>query len=80
MNITSKGQVTIPIEIRRKLGLLPNTSVEFELKGNAVLLKKTPSQGGKGAERLAHLQEAGRRHFNRKWTTEKIMALTRGED
>ena len=35
MRITSKGQVTIPIEIREKLGLLPNTEVEFEVVGNA---------------------------------------------
>jgi AbrB family looped-hinge helix DNA binding protein len=80
MNITSKGQVTIPIEIRKKLGLLPNTSVEFELKGNAVLLRKKSAQASKGAEKVARMQEAGRRHFNRKWTTEKIMALTRGDD
>lgn len=79
MNITSKGQVTIPIQIRKKLGLLPNTSVEFELKGNAVLLRKS-AQTSKGAEKVARMQEAGKRHFNRKWTTEKIMALTRGDD
>jgi bifunctional DNA-binding transcriptional regulator/antitoxin component of YhaV-PrlF toxin-antitoxin module len=29
MKITSKGQVTILLEIRQKLGLLPNTEVEF---------------------------------------------------
>lgn len=40
MNITSKGQVTIPIAIRKKLGVLPNTSVEFELQGNAVRLRR----------------------------------------
>ena len=80
MNVTSKGQVTIPIEIRKKLGLLPNTAVEFELKGDVVLLRKKPLASSKGAEVVARLGEAGRRHFNRKWTTEKIMALTRGKD
>ena len=29
--VTSKGQVTIPIEIREKLGLLPNCEVVFEI-------------------------------------------------
>ncbi len=29
MKVTDKGQVTIPIGIRRKAGLLPNTDVEF---------------------------------------------------
>ena len=31
MQITSKGQVTIPQEVRIRLGLLPHTEVEFEL-------------------------------------------------
>ena len=36
MRITSKGQVTIPMNIREKLGLLPNTEVEFEMDGTSV--------------------------------------------
>ena len=40
MRITTKGQVTIPIEIREKAGLLPNTEVEFRIKGNTVTLKR----------------------------------------
>jgi AbrB family looped-hinge helix DNA binding protein len=40
MKITTKGQVTIPIEIREKLGLLPNTEVEFEVVGRAVRMRK----------------------------------------
>ena len=31
MQVTSKGQVTIPQEIRNRLGLLPHTKVVFEL-------------------------------------------------
>ena len=42
MRITSKGQVTIPIEIREKLGLLPNTEVEFHVVGDAVRIKSAP--------------------------------------
>ncbi|WP_414548182.1 AbrB/MazE/SpoVT family DNA-binding domain-containing protein [Anabaena sp. CCY 0017] len=41
MKITSKGKVAIPVKIREKLGLLPNTEVEFEVIGDAVYLKKT---------------------------------------
>ena len=40
MRITSKGQVTIPVEIREQLGLTPNTEVEFEVIGDAVYVKK----------------------------------------
>jgi AbrB family looped-hinge helix DNA binding protein len=48
MRITSKGQVTIPIEIRDKMGLLPDTEVEFKITGNSVFLKKVgfPSKRG----------------------------------
>jgi AbrB family looped-hinge helix DNA binding protein len=36
MRITSKGQVTIPIEIRERAGLLPSTEVDFVLEGRSV--------------------------------------------
>lgn len=48
MRITSKGQVTIPLEIRQKLGLLPNTEVEFRLQGNTARLVKVSSKRGHG--------------------------------
>ncbi len=38
MRVTSKGQVTIPIELRRKLGITPDVEVEFkETEGGALL-------------------------------------------
>ena len=33
MRITSKGQVTIPHEIRERAGLLPHTEVDLEFDG-----------------------------------------------
>ena len=47
MRITSKGQVTIPIAIREKAGLLPNTEVEFEFDGKAVRLRPVRRKTGK---------------------------------
>jgi AbrB family looped-hinge helix DNA binding protein len=38
--ISSKGQVTVPAEIREKLGLLPGTVVTFQLSNEGALLKK----------------------------------------
>ncbi len=38
--ISSKGQVTVPVEVREQLGLVPGTPVEFELKEEGVLLRK----------------------------------------
>ncbi len=75
MRITSKGQVTVPVEVRRKLGLLPNTEVEFEVRGAAARLVKVParrgrSRGGDVVERLHGKADV-------RMTTDEILALTR---
>ena len=74
MKITTKGQVTIPAEIRQKTGMLPNTEVEFEISGKKVMLRKKANRrrGGK-------LVSAMRGRAGRKMSTDEIMALTRGE-
>jgi antitoxin PrlF len=38
--ISSKGQVTVPAEVREKLGLEAGTTVLFEVREDAVLLRK----------------------------------------
>ena len=38
--ISSKGQITVPKEVRDRLGLRPGTVVEFEVTGAGVLLRK----------------------------------------
>jgi AbrB family looped-hinge helix DNA binding protein len=75
MRITSKGQVTIPIEIRERLGLLPHTEVRFEVEGNAVRILRAKSPGGRGQKLLERMR--GRATSG--MSTEEIMALTRGE-
>ena len=42
-SITRKGQVTIPAEIRSKLGLKPRDKVTFELGANGVTLRPAVS-------------------------------------
>ena len=44
MRITSKGQVTIPKDIREKAGLLPDVVVDFEYDGNVVMLRRADDQ------------------------------------
>jgi AbrB family looped-hinge helix DNA binding protein len=73
MRITSKGQVTIPVEIREQLGLTPNTEVEFEIIGDAVYVKKTKAKPNPGKT----LIEMMRGKATVKMTTDEIMALTR---
>ena len=38
--ISSKGQITVPAEIREKLGLLPGTVVTFEIAKGGALMRK----------------------------------------
>jgi AbrB family looped-hinge helix DNA binding protein len=38
--ISSKGQITVPKDVRDRLGLRPGTIVEFELTEKGVLLRK----------------------------------------
>jgi AbrB family looped-hinge helix DNA binding protein len=73
MRVTSKGQVTIPIEIRDRFGLLPGTEVEFQVDGNTVRIVPAV-QGSRGRRIVEHLR--GRATVN--MTTDEIMALTRG--
>lgn len=77
MRITSKGQVTIPKDIRDKAGLLPDTEVEFVYDGNVVTLKRAEHQGrSRGVRLVEHLRGHG---GDIEMTTDEIMALTRGE-
>lgn len=79
MRITSKGQVTIPADVREVAGLLPNTEVEFVVDGEGVRLvpsastearRKQQSRGGRLVTRLR-----GSATIN--MSTDEIMALTR---
>ena len=74
MRITSKGQVTIPLEIREQLGLLPDTEVVFEVAGNAVRIRKAPGASRRGTAIVARLKGRGQSRL----TTDQILALTRG--
>jgi len=75
VRITSKGQVTIPIEIRERAGLLPHTEVEFAFDGEVVrIMPAQARQGdGRGARIAAHLRGRG----DVAMSTDAIMALTR---
>ena len=79
MRITSKGQVTIPQAVREAAGFLPNTEVEFELDGSAVRIVKA-----RRARKLTRGQLAvallRRSEPQTRWTTDEIMALTRGDE
>lgn len=75
MRITSKGQVTIPISIREKLGFLPNSEVEFEIEGETLRLRRVNTGNQRGEKLISRLR--GKATVD--MSTEEIMAMTRGE-
>jgi len=73
VRITSKGQVTIPIELREQVGLLPGTEIDFAIDGDGVRITRAERSTGRGqtiVERLRGRATSG-------LSTEEIMALTR---
>ena len=77
MRITSKGQVTIPQDIREKAGLLPDTEVEFRFEKGRVTLRPKGRRVSAGRAAVAGLRGSLKRL---KRSTDELMALTRGED
>ena len=74
MKITSKGQVTIPQELRERAGLMPGCEVEFsEARDGRVFIKKLT-----GASRGRSIVDRLRGQGSVKMTTEEILDLTRG--
>jgi AbrB family looped-hinge helix DNA binding protein len=78
MRLTSKGQVTIPLALRERLGLFPGTEVLFDIVDETVRIRKARQQS-RGASLVERMREVGRRAAGSALTTDEIMALTRGE-
>jgi antitoxin PrlF len=74
MRVTSKGQVTIPQNVRKQLGITPGSEVDFQLdEAGARLIRLNPGDGkALAADMRARATVA--------MSTEQIMALTRGDD
>ena len=77
MRITSKGQVTIPQDIRERAGLMPGTDVEFEIEDGVVHLIKN-RQGAGRMTRGQKLVESLRGQGDFKMSADEIIALMRG--
>jgi AbrB family looped-hinge helix DNA binding protein len=78
VKITSKGQVTIPKEIRDGFGFMPGTEVEFIEDEGEIRIRKVAGGGNRGKEIVDHLRRAS--GGTNRLTTEEIMRMTRGED
>lgn len=73
MRITSKGQITVPQELRNRFGFLPGTDVEFIADKGGLRLVKS-----KASERGTKIVERMRGRGDNKLSTAEIMKLTRG--
>lgn len=86
MRVTTKGQVTIPKEVRDKLGIEPGDEVGFREEGEAFVLEKAEPAGNetKGGRMVRLLREFGERLrrdgkiTDPDMTTDEYMELIRG--
>ncbi|ETK33011.1 AbrB/MazE/SpoVT family DNA-binding domain-containing protein [Microbispora sp. ATCC PTA-5024] len=75
MRLNSKGQVTIPVEIREKYGLHPGDEVDVVEVGNTLQIirrESSATRGGRAAHRL-------RGTATTRMTTDEIMGLLRDQ-
>ena len=73
MRVTTRGQVTIPLGVRRALGITPGTELEFLVEGDRLVVYKRVG-AGRGAEVSQRLRAAPG------WSglsTDELLALTR---
>ena len=75
MRVTAKGQVTIPQELREKVGILPGCEVRFTFEKGRVYIDRVEGQS-RGEEWVRRMTGKG----DVQLTTDEIMAMTRGED
>ena len=71
MRVTTKGQVTIPKNVRESLGITPETNIEFiEENGKFYITKADSRKTTKKFEKLRGIATV-------KMSTDEIMDLTR---
>lgn len=71
MRVTQKGQVTIPLEVRRALGIEPGSDIDFEVDRHGARLVVDRERA---AYEIGRMRGAGEGDL----TTDEILALTRG--
>jgi len=75
MRMSPSGEVTIPLSLREKAGLTPETEIEVELDSEALRIVKarklvTPVRGDRIVEHLRGRATVG-------MTTDELLAMTR---
>lgn len=71
VRVTQKGQVTIPLEVRKAMGIETGTEVDFELDDEGARLVVDPAVA---SAQITAMRGAG----DVAMSTDEILALTRG--
>ncbi len=76
--VTAQGQISIPVEVRRKLGVGPGSVLEWDEEGDAVVVRKAGRytsedihhaifpQGTPAAKKVEEFDKGVRRYLNKK--------------
>lgn len=73
--MTSKGQVTIPADLRERFGLAPGSEVEI-VAGDEGAVIRARAPASRGVELVARLRDSADSGL----TAEAILRLTRGDE
>ncbi len=73
MQISERGQVTIPKEYRARFGLLPYTEIEFIPRNNELVLTRKQATQSKAIRALRGRKKTG-------MTTDQLTGLLRDAD
>ncbi|CAM5490382.1 AbrB/MazE/SpoVT family DNA-binding domain-containing protein [Eoetvoesiella caeni] len=83
MQITEKGQVTIPKRLRDAAGILPGSYVSFALEGGKIIIRKAGTGTGDRRKLLRAAAAKVRKSLDepfRQMDSEDIMAFLRPDD
>jgi len=75
MRMTTKGQVTIPLDLREKFGLGPGTEVEVVAGDDGAVVRRAHARS-RGADLVARLRDRADGDLD----ADAILRLTRGDE
>jgi AbrB family looped-hinge helix DNA binding protein len=76
--VTAQGQISVPVEVRKKLGVGPGSVLEWYEQDGVMMVRRAVRfsssdlhealfpQGRSGARKLANVKEAIRKHIRRR--------------
>lgn len=78
VRITSKGQITIPQQVRRDLGLEPGDEVEVVVGGESARIVRMAGGPTRGQRLVSRLRGTATAHLD--MSTDELMVLLRADD